>query len=46
MLLRCYLNKRPSVHAELTTWHATESVSLTCIQLLTGLVIARTAFHL
>ena len=44
MLLRCYLNKRPSIHAELTTWHATESVSL--LELLSGLFIARTAVRL
>jgi hypothetical protein len=44
MLLRCYLNKRPSVHAELTTWHATEPVSL--LQLLSGLVVARDAVRL
>ena len=44
MLLRCYLNKRPSVLAELTTWHATESVSL--LQLLGGLVIGRVAVRL
>jgi len=44
MLLRRYLNKRPSVHAELTTWRVKESVSL--LQLLSGLVFGMATFRL